>query len=285
MSEDVGLFGPDSVTWRIHTDPVMWVAAFYALSIQSLHPPTMWGTYQHSSLFDRKHALARLFRTADFVATRTFGSTEEVAGAGRRVRGIHRRLTGRNPETGEIFRIDEPENLLWVHCGEIEAYLRVAQRAGIPVSDAEADAYVDEQRRAAEVVGLDPAIVPASVAELEAYFRRMQPELRLTAEAVAAIRVWAITPGPLRMAPLKVLYPLFAAQAMALLPGWARRLYRLPTADNAATEAAATALVRATRRAMLLAPSRYRGTTLQMRYVEQALRLMAQADDPTALAA
>ncbi|MGQ0483237.1 MAG: oxygenase MpaB family protein [Pseudonocardia sp.] len=274
MDEDLGLFGPDSVTWRIHTDPVMWVAAFYALSVQSLHPPTMWATWQHSALFDRKLAMARLLRTGDFVAVRTFGSLAEVEQIGRRVRGIHRRLRGRNPETGAEFRVDEPENLRWVHCGEIVAYLRVAQRAGVPLTAAEADAYVDEQRRSAAVVGLDPAYVPGSVAALDAYFQGMLPELRLTDEAKAAMRMWANTPAPARLAPLKVIYPAFAALSLALLPGWARRLYGLPAHDFAPADLAATATLRATRAAMMAAPQRYRGTELQMRHITRARALM-----------
>ncbi len=272
--DDLGLFGPDSVTWRIHADPVMWVAAFYALAVQSLHPPTMWGTYQHSTLFDRDLAMARLFRTGDFVAIRTFGSTAEVQRAGRRVRGIHARLRGTNPGTGEVFRIDEPENLRWVHCGEILAYLRVAQRAGVPLTAADADTYVAEQRRSAAVVGLDPAYVPGSVAELDAYFASMLPHLRLTDEAKAGIRMWANTPAPARLASLKVIYPAFAALSLTLLPGWARRIYRLPSGDHALVDAGATAALRAVRRAMIAAPERYQGTTVQMRYIARARALM-----------
>lgn len=270
---DHGLFGPDSITWRIHVDPTMWVAAFYALAVQSLHPPTMWGTYQHSTLFVREHALRRLLRTGDFVAVRTFGGLDEVERAGRRVRGIHSRLRGHHPETGAEFRIDEPTNLLWVHCGEVLAYLQVAQRAGVPLTDAEADTYVDEQRRAAAVVGLDPATVPGSVAELEAYLASMQPQLRLTDEARAGFRMWMNTPIAPGLEVLKVVYPALAGLGFALLPDWARRLYRLPT-DNPVLHVAATASLRATRAAMFAAPQRYRGTTEQMRRITQARAVM-----------
>ncbi|WP_445184795.1 oxygenase MpaB family protein [Pseudonocardia sp. Cha107L01] len=282
---DFGLFGPDSVTWRVHTDPVLAVAGFYALAVQSLQPPAMWGTYQNSSLFDRQQAFARLMRTGDFVAVRTFGSTAEVDQIGRRVRKIHTRLRGHNPDTGEEFRVDEPENLLWVHCGEIIAYLRVAQRAGILVTDAEADAYVDEQRRAAAVVGLDPAGVPGSVAELDAYFQRMLPLLRLTEEARAGFRIWANAPVPLWLAPLKVVYPTLAALAFALLPGWARGLYGLPPWEYPLLDAPATAALRALRLAMLATPERLRaGSPIQRRYTNRALRLM-RADRPVPAAA
>lgn len=266
---DTGLFGPESVSWRVHTDPTMWVAAFHALAIQSLHPPTMWGTYQHSALFDRPQALARLLRTGDFVAVRTFGSTAEVERAGRRVRAIHARLRGHDPETGAEFRIDDPANLMWVHCGEVLAYLEVTRRAGVPLTDAAADTYVDEQRRAAAVVGLDPQTVPGSVAALHAYFARMQPELRLTTEARDGMRMWANVPAPGRLSALRVVYPGLTVLAFALLPGWARRIYGLP-AGGPLTDAAATAALRAVRAGMLAAPERWRGTAEQMRRISAA---------------
>jgi uncharacterized protein (DUF2236 family) len=271
---DFGLFGPDSVTWRVHTDPVLVVAGFLALGVQSLHPPTMWATYQNSALFDRQQTFARLARTADFVAVRTFGGTDEVERAGRRVRALHSRLRGRNPETGEVFRVDDPDNLRWVHCGEILAYLRVARRAGVLAPD-EADRYVDEQRRSAGVVGLDPETVPGSVAELAAYFDAMLPQLRLTDEARAGMRIWMNAPVPVWLAPLKLVYPTLAALGFALMPGWARRLYRLPSWEYPVLDVPATTALLVLRRAMLATPEHLRGgTPIQRGYTQQAVRLM-----------
>lgn len=136
---DTGLFGPDSVTWRIHVDPAMWIAAFSALALQSLHPRTMWGTYQNSALFRRRTALPRLYRTADYVATRTFGTSAEVDQADRRIRSIHRAITGIDEDTGVRFPIDDEENLRWVHCAEVYPYLRVARASGIELTSTEAD--------------------------------------------------------------------------------------------------------------------------------------------------
>ena len=74
MSDD-GLFGPESVTWRVHLEPVLWVGGFRALLLQSLHPRVMRGTYQNSALFDPQKAWSRFQRTVTFVGVRTFGST------------------------------------------------------------------------------------------------------------------------------------------------------------------------------------------------------------------
>ena len=176
---DHGLFGPASVTWRVMAEPVLWAAAFRALYLQALHPRVMRGTWQHTAFADPGQAWGRFMRTAEFVRVRTYGSLAEVDRAGRRVRKLHASLRGTDYD-GTEFRLDEPELLLWVHCAEISSYADIARRAGIPLARGQLDTFVDEQRRAAAVVGLDPAQVPCSVAGLEEYFARMRPRLRAT---------------------------------------------------------------------------------------------------------
>ncbi|GAA4693227.1 hypothetical protein GCM10023215_33060 [Pseudonocardia yuanmonensis] len=253
LRSDHGLFGPTSVTWRVHLEPVMWVAGMRALLLQSLHPRVMRGTFQNSALFDPAKAWPRFQRTVEFVGTRTFGSLAEVEAAGARVRRLHHRLRGFDPESGRRFPIDAPEGLLWVHCGEIDSYVDVARRAGI-VSAAEADEYVAESVRAAEVVGLDPAVVPASRAELAEYFARMRPRLRVTDEARVAVGGLLAPPAPPPGAPAwtRAAISATATTALATLPRWARRMYGLPGLPT--TDLVASALLGGLRRATDLLP-------------------------------
>lgn len=245
---DDGLFGPHSVTWRVHLEPVLWVGGFRALLLQSLHPRVMRGTFQNSALFDPRKAWARFQRTVEFVGVRTFGSTAEVDAAGARVRRLHAALRGHDPDTGETYRIDEPSGLLWVHCTEIDSYVHVARRAGI-VDDAGAERYLAESVRAARVVGLEHA--PASRAEMRAYLDGMRPTLALTDEARVAVgNVFA----PRRRAPVgvRLTVPAISTLALATLPRWARRMYGLPGLPT--TDAAATLALRTLRRASELLP-------------------------------
>src|SRR3569833_4148235 len=142
MAEEYVLFGPGSVTWRVMAEPVQLVGGFRALLLQALHPPSMWGTAQNSELMDPRTAWASLSRTVEFVRVRTYGTRDEVERGGRRVRNLHSRLIGLNLDTGETFPVDAPENLLWVHMGEVDSYLDVALRAGVPLSRSDADALV-----------------------------------------------------------------------------------------------------------------------------------------------
>ena len=73
-------------------------------------------------------AWARLRRTRTFIETRTFGTTAEAERAGRRVRKIHDPLTGTDPD-GTRYQVDEPDLLLWVHCGEVASCVDIARRS------------------------------------------------------------------------------------------------------------------------------------------------------------
>ncbi|MFD2081429.1 Uncharacterized conserved protein, DUF2236 family [Actinopolymorpha cephalotaxi] len=250
--KDHGLFGPGSVTWQVHGEHVMWVAGVRALYLQALYPRVMRGTFQNSALFDRKKAWARFLRTTDFVAMRTYGSTAQVKEAGRRVRAIHANLTGYDPDTDETFRLDEPEGLLWVHCGEIDSYVDIARRAGILGSDEEADAYVSESRRAAEVVGIKRADAPASRADLADYFAMMRPKLYLCDEARQGMLNSFNPPFPFRLAPLRLVVPSLNTLAFMALPRWARRIFGVPTLPT--TELSVTLSLRAVHQATSLLP-------------------------------
>jgi uncharacterized protein (DUF2236 family) len=221
-------------------DPVLWVAAFRALYLQALHPRVMRGTWQNTAFADPQEAWGRFLRTAEFVRVRTYGSLAEVNRAGCRVRKLHATLRGTD-EDGSEFRLDEPELLLWVHCAEIGSYADIARRAGIPLARGELDTFVDEQRRAAAVVGLDPAQVPGSVAALEEYYAWMRPRLRATPEARRAL-LRSVNPVavPAPNLPLRLVAPALSGLGFAALPRWARRLYGVPAsplADLATTTA------------------------------------------------
>lgn len=255
-SPDLGLFGPDSVSWRIHSHPLLVVGGLRALFLQALQPRAMAGVAQHSDF--RTDPWGRLYRTGDYLATVVFGTTEQARTAAGRVRGIHRRLRALDPVTGERFRVDEPELLRWTHVCEVESFATTARRAGIQLSDADIDRYYTEQLIAAELVGLDPATVPASARQVADYYGRMRPQLALTRPAAeaAAFLLWPKMPALLSLTPARPAWVGVTGLAFGLLPGWARRRYGalgLSISDLPSTLAA-----RSLRRTLDLVPERYR---------------------------
>lgn len=224
---DPGLFGPGSVTWQLHSDPMMWIAGVRALYLQALHPRALGGIMQNSDF--RADAWGRLLRTAQFVATITYGTAASAERAGARVRRIHRLLKATDPATGESYGVDDPELLLWVHCAEADSYLQVLRRSGLPIDDAIADRYVAEHRTGARLVGLDPARVPGTAAELDAYFAAVLPELACGPDAREVDDFLRRPPVPLLLRPLRaLLWRQVAALAYASLPPYAHDLYGRP---------------------------------------------------------
>jgi uncharacterized protein (DUF2236 family) len=240
VAGDYGLVGPDSVTWQLHADPAMWLAGIRSLYLQALHPRAVAAVVQNSDF--RADPLGRLVRTANFVGLSTYGTLEEVEEAATTVRRVHRSLRARDPYTGARFRVDEPELLLWVHCAEVASFLSVVRRAGYPLTKAHADRYFDEQRATAALVGLDPAEVPGSVAEMSAYFHGIRPVLRRTEDTDTIYEFLHRPPvsGLLGLG-VRLYEPLMGHLSYSLLPGWAVRLYgRRPYPAVAATLALRT---------------------------------------------
>lgn len=238
-ADQCGYFGPGSVTWRIHADPILWVGGIRALYLQALHPQAMAGVAQHSGF--QADPWGRLLRTAEYVGTITFGTRSAADRAAARVRGLHRR-------TG----VDDSELLRWVHCCEIDSFLTVAGRAGIRLADSDRDRYVAEQVRAAELVGIPPQTVPAGVEELRARIDSYRPVLAGGRQARAAARFVLVPPMPPRALPARPAWTAVATLAFCLLPGWARRMYRMPGLPS--TDLAASVAVRALRTTLLALP-------------------------------
>ena len=219
---DAGLFGPDSVAWRLHADPVMMVAAIRALLVQALEPRAMAGVDQHSNY--RENPWVRLNRTVEFILATTYGDTATAEAACATVRRIHDHVHGVDPVTGRAYSAHDPDLLLWVHAVEVHSILIAYRRFAHRVSDADADRYVAEMARVAELLGLPRALAPRSLVDLRDYLRNVDG-LRMSAAARDGMRTILAPPMPVAMRPVSVV-PITAA--ISILPRVARRLYRLP---------------------------------------------------------
>jgi uncharacterized protein (DUF2236 family) len=237
---DPGLFGPGSVTWRIHADASMLIGGLRALLLQTLHPLAMAGVADHSDY--RHDPLGRLQRTAGYIGVTTYGTAAEANAAVRRIRVIHDGVTGTAPD-GRPYRANDPHLLGWVHATEVDSFLKTYQRYGSErITDDDADRYVAEMAVLGRLVGIRKP--PASVDELHATIARYRPELAAGRQARDAVRFLLVPPFSLVARPA---YSIVAAAAVSLLPGWARRMLWLPVAPGTeplVVRPAATVLVR-----------------------------------------
>ncbi|HEV7450671.1 MAG TPA: oxygenase MpaB family protein [Pseudonocardiaceae bacterium] len=264
MAEDLGYFGPDSVTWRVLTDPAVGVGGIRALFLQALHPRAMAGVHEHGDFSN--DFWPRLQRTAQYVVTVGFGTRAQADTAAAAVRAVHRRVRGVDPVTGGRYAATDPDLLRWVHATEVASFLDAVGRGGLSLTGAEVDRFLTEQVRAAELVGLDD--VPTDRTAMVEYFEQVRPELLASPVARRAALRLTVPLLPLRTeltTPARPLWTTVAALAFALLPRWARRLYGLPGLPT--TDLTATVVLRGLRTVALQLPERWRHGPI----VQQAL--------------
>lgn len=268
---DLGYFGPDSVSWRVFTEPASGIGGLRSLLLQALHPLAMAGVDDHSTF--ARDFWGRMARTGEYVQTLVFGTREQADAIAARVRAIHPHIRGVDKVTGKAYRADDPELLRWVHVAEMESFVDCVQRSGAGLSAADVDRFYAEQQVAGRLIGVPD--VPVSAAEVADYYARVRPELVASPLAEEASARLLLVPLP---AQARVLQPAWAAAcalAVTTLPRWARQMYGLPA--SALTDLGANIGLRAVRAAATPVPESVRLSPIAVTALARAREAAAAA--------
>jgi len=219
---DPGLFGPDSISWRVHGDfPSMLVGGISALLLQLLHPLALAGVWDHSNF--RQDLLGRLRRTSQFISGTTFGATGDANWLIEKVRTIHLQVVGTSAD-GRPYAASDPELLTWVHVAEVSSFLAAHLRYRNPnLSIAEQDAYYAEIALIAEHLGAGD--VPRSCRQVADYLQAMRPQLQCDERSHEVVQVLLDAPAPSRLA--RPVGSLMLRAGIDLLPEWASTMLQL----------------------------------------------------------
>jgi uncharacterized protein (DUF2236 family) len=224
-----GLFGPNSVAWRVHGDVTsMLVGGIAALLLQMLHPAVLAGVWDHSKFQTDLHG--RLRRTARFIALTTYGGRAEAETAIARVRRIHDSVQGLLAN-GSAYKANDPSLLAWVHVTEAMSFLDAWTRYAEPtISAADQDRYFTEVAQIASALGADP--VPQSRAEADDVIELLKPKLLYDKRTRQVAHLVLTGPAPSIM--LEPLRMITTQAALELLPAWARRMHGMsePSLDR-----------------------------------------------------
>jgi len=254
-----GIFGPESMSWRINRESALFLGAGRAALLQLAHPWVAAALDQHSSL--RDDPLARFHNTFRVVFTMIFGTLGQALAASRHLYRLHTGIQGRLPEAvagyaqGSRYRANEVSALLWVYATLVESALLAYESALPPLVPAERERYYAESKTIAALFGIPREALPPDWAAFAAYNRAMIGSDALGVGAVAR----ELADGVLRGAGSWVPVPRwYRALTASWLPERLRGEFALPYGDE---EQAAV------RRALRRLPRIYRSMPGALRFV------------------
>jgi uncharacterized protein (DUF2236 family) len=235
----VGLYGPESLAWRVNRESALLVGGGCAALLQLAHPAVAYAVDEHSAT--RSDPQGRFRRTFANVYAMVFGDLDHALAAARRVHAVHARVTGRLGEragpfaAGDRYAANDVEALFWVHATLVHTAVQVYDRVVAPLSAREREGYYRETRRFAALFGIPDAAMPQGWEAFEAYVERaVRGTLGVTRPAAEIARFLLAPATPLH-APLARAYRLVTA---LLLPESLRAPYGLGLGRRERAEAA-----------------------------------------------
>jgi uncharacterized protein (DUF2236 family) len=178
----IGLFGPESVSWRIDRELVVLAGGSCALLLQAAHPSVAAGVAQHSTY--ATDPFGRLMRTLDSSFAVVFGTRSEAEATLRRVNAIHAAVRGRRAD-GAAYSAFDPDALLWVHATLVDTAVRVYERFVMPLTVEDRQRYHEESARVGIALGIPADVMPDTLVELRAWMDGMvdSGRVRVTPDA------------------------------------------------------------------------------------------------------
>jgi uncharacterized protein (DUF2236 family) len=172
-----GLFGTDSMLWKINRESAVLLGAERALLLQLSHPLIAAAVAEHSNVLN--NPLKRLHHTFGIMFKMVFGTIEQSCEAARILHRRHSFVQGRLPENNGFFRQGTPYQandaalLQWVHSTLVDSAYLVYASTFAPLSAAEREQYYHESCRMAGLFGLTSNSLPPTWAQFREYMDRV----------------------------------------------------------------------------------------------------------------
>lgn len=180
--ERAGIYGPESVSWRVNRESMVFLGAGRAALLQLADPYVAYGVEHHSAT--RTDPFGRFRRTFYNVFAMVFGDRETAFRAARMVHAIHSRIEGDLPEeargAGTRYRANEPEALFWVHATLLDTAVMVFEKVVRRLKPREKARYYEESRRFAYLFGIPDDVIPPDWDAFQDYMARMFESPRIT---------------------------------------------------------------------------------------------------------
>jgi uncharacterized protein (DUF2236 family) len=177
MATSRGYFDDGSAIRHVLRERALALSGPRALLMQAAHPLAVAGLLAHSDSLEDPYV--RLARTAKIMNLITFGSRVEADRATRRVRAMHRAVSGRLPETvgpypaGTPYHADDPALLMWILYSLVDSAVVVYRTYVGRLGTDEQAALWDDYKVVGRLFGLRRGQMPATVDDLARYGQDM----------------------------------------------------------------------------------------------------------------
>lgn len=178
-----GIFGPQSITWRINRESALFLGAGRAALLQLAHPWVATALEQHSNLMARP--IDRFHNTFRIIFAMIFGSLGQAVAAARHLYTVHTYIRGELSEhiaaysRGSPYEANETGALRWVYATLIESAVLAHDCVLPPLTSHALAAYYEEAKTLAGLFGLPAAELPHDWSDFLDYCRAMVSSDRL----------------------------------------------------------------------------------------------------------
>lgn len=224
-----GLFGLDSITWKINRESALFLGAGRASLLQLAHPWVAAALEQHSNL--RHDPLSRFHNTFRVVFTMVFGTLGQALAASRSLYQLHTGIRGKLPEgvaryaAGSPYRANERHALIWVFATLVDSAVMAYEAVQPPLSAEQRDEYYAESKLMAALFGISSEALPSDWQGFQQYIATTTASNGLGVNALSLDLAHRVLHGRGSWVPVPAWYRALTA---AWLPAALREPFRLP---------------------------------------------------------
>jgi uncharacterized protein (DUF2236 family) len=193
-----GIFGPESIIWKINRESAIFLGAGRAALLQVAHPWVAKALEDHSNLLG--DPIARFHNTFRIVFTMIFGTLGQALAASRHLHTLHTSVRGTIAEPvgdwsrSAHYEANEIAALRWVYATLVESAV-LAYESVLPLSVSEREQYYRESKTMAALFGLPASALPADWTLFAAYCDAMHHSGELGVSPSARRMAHAILSG------------------------------------------------------------------------------------------
>ncbi len=174
---NAGIFGPQSITWKINRESALFLGAGRAALLQLAHPWVATALAQHSTTLS--NPIDRFHQTFRVIYTMIFGTRSQALAASRQLYARHTGIQGQMPEhvaaysAGSHYRANEIHALRWVYATLVESAVLAYDFALPPLTCEERETYYGESKKMAALFGIPESALPGDWNAFTDYSRQM----------------------------------------------------------------------------------------------------------------